>query len=503
MQTTLLSNATGYWLIGIFGVSIFLVAYLFSRIKGLETREAFLVAERKVGWWIGGTSIAAAWVWAGALFVSVQMAYQKGLPGIFWFTFPNVIALAVFAILGPKIRAKFPKGFTLPQYVRDTLKSENVHRVYLFPFFFGQLISITFNVFAGGALLSAISGVSIVIVMPVLAAFVLSYTLISGLRATIVTDFVQVKLLLAAIFIIVPWTVDAAGGFSAIAGGLAGVSGAFGNIWDPGVAFSFGIVTSIGLISQTITDQQYWQRTFAIKKDQISKAFLFGALLFALVPISLSLLGFLAANSTLGVALPKHVDPSMIGVLTVFGVLHSKVALVFFVVALLSVLSSTVDSALVAASSLWATDVMKHTDPEKAALMEYARGEKLSAGDERLIVARDRDAVRASRWTMVGMTILGLAIAYVAHFVAGFGMSQLFLVSISIAASISVPTVLSLYWERLSAEGVFWGVLLAIVVGLPLFFWANTIQDDLYIVLSSLFMVSVSTLFCFLLPKKA
>jgi hypothetical protein len=41
----------------------------------------------------------------------------------------------------------------------------------------------------------------------------------------------------------------------------------------------------------------------------------------------------------------------MIGVLTVFGVLHSKVALVFFVVALLSVLSSTVDSALVAASS--------------------------------------------------------------------------------------------------------------------------------------------------------
>ncbi len=500
--TTFLSTETGYWIIGIFGVAMFLIAYLFSGMKKIGTREAFLVAERRVSWVIGGTSIAASWVWAGALFVSVQMAYQKGLPGIFWFTFPNVIALAVFAWLGPRIRAKFPKGFTLPQYVYDTLKSEKVHRVYLFPFFFGQLIGITFNVFACGALLSAISGVSIVLVMPVLAAFVLAYTLISGLRATIVTDVVQVILLLAAIFVIVPWTVSAAGGLSAVAGGLSGVSGNFGNIFDPGVAFSFGIVTSIGLISQTITDQQYWQRTFAIKKPQIKKAFLFGAFLFALVPISLSMLGFLAANPALHVALPEGVDPSMIGVLTVFGVLQSKVALIFFVIALLSVLSSTVDSSLVAAGSLWATDVLKQRKCESDVLMRYARGEELTAEESQMILGSDRRAVRAARWTMVGMTVIGVALAYVAHFVAGFGMSQLFLVSVSIAASISVPTVLSLYWNRLSADGVFWGVLVAVVVGLPLFFWANTIRNDLYIVLSSLFMISVSTFFCLILPKK-
>jgi urea-proton symporter len=500
MQTTLLSTATGYWLIGLFGVAIFLIAYFFSGMKGLSTREGFLVADRKVDWWIGGPSIAAAWVWAGALFVSVQMAYEKGLPGIFWFTFPNVIALAIFAYLGPKIRHKFPKGFTLPQYIRDRLQSEKVHKVYLVPFFFGQLIGITFNVFAGGALLSAISGVSIVIVMPILALFVLAYTLISGLKATIVTDFVQVILLLSAILIIVPWTLGAAGGFSALAGGLAGVSGQFGNIFNPAVAFSFGIATSIGLISQTITDQQYWQRTFAIKEHEISIAFLFGAVLFAIVPLALSLLGFLAANPALHVALPAGVDSSMIGTLTVYSVLHSKVALIFFVVALLSVLSSTVDSALVAAGSLWATDVMKHDDREKNALMKYGRGETLTAGEERLVLERDRDAVRASRWTMVGMTVLGVGLAYVAHYVAGFGMSQLFLVSISIAASISVPTVLSLYWERLSARGVFWGILIAIVVGMPLFFYANTIKNDVLIVASSLFMVGVSTLLCLVFP---
>ena len=38
----------------------------------------------------GGTSIAASWIWAPALFVSVQLAYEKGIAGIFWFTIPNV-----------------------------------------------------------------------------------------------------------------------------------------------------------------------------------------------------------------------------------------------------------------------------------------------------------------------------------------------------------------------------------------------------------------------------
>jgi Na+/proline symporter len=103
---------------------------------------------------------------------------------------------------------------------------------------------------------------------------------------------------------------------------------------------------------------------------------------------------------------------------------------------------------------------------------------------------------------MVGMAVVGVAIAYVAHYVAGFGMSQLFLISISIAASISVPTVLSLYWNRLSARGVFWGTLIAIIVGMPLFFYANFIKNDTYIAFSSLFMITVSAVCCFVFAKK-
>ena len=56
--------------------------------------------------------------------------------------------------------------------------------------------------------------------------------------------------------------------------------------------------------------------------------------------------------------------------------------------------------------------------------------------------------------------------------------------------------------NRLSAEGVFWGVLVAFVVGLPLFIYGNIIDKPTWIVGSTLFIIAISTLFCFAIPSK-
>jgi len=111
---TFISQTAGYWFLALFGIGMLFITYIISELNQFKTKNGFLVANRKVGWLTGSTSIAASWIWAPALFVSVQMAYEKGLAGIFWFTFPNIIALAIFAIIAPKIREKLPEGFTLP-----------------------------------------------------------------------------------------------------------------------------------------------------------------------------------------------------------------------------------------------------------------------------------------------------------------------------------------------------------------------------------------------------
>jgi len=77
------------------------------------------------------------------------------------------------------------------------------------------------------------------------------------LRASIVTDLIQMVFIIIGGIIILPWVASAAGP-GAIGKGLGGLAGNT-NIFDPKVAFSFGIVTSIGLIAGAISDQQYWQ----------------------------------------------------------------------------------------------------------------------------------------------------------------------------------------------------------------------------------------------------
>ncbi|MFH1803211.1 MAG: hypothetical protein ABH864_07250 [archaeon] len=233
------------------------------------------------------------------------------------------------------------------------------------------------------------------------------------------------------------------------------------------------MVTSIGLIAGAISDQQYWQRSFAIKKVQLAPAFLFGAILFGIVPIALSTLGFLGAS--LDVALPEGVDVSMIGVQTVATLLPNW-AVFLFIVMLLAGLSSTLDSGLSAASSLWVTDVMKKKT--------------------------DKQAIKSARWSMLGIAAFGLLIALAVVYIPKFGLFHLWWIFNTIAATVVVPTILSLYWNRLDARGVLWGVLTAFVVGLPLFIYGNIIGNDVWIVFSSLFIILISTLFCLIMPRK-
>jgi len=442
--------------------------------KKEQTKENFLVAGRKINWFFGGTSIAASWIWAPALFVSVQLAYEKGLAGIFWFTLPNIIALTIFAFLAPRIRKKMPNGYTLPQYIKFRLESEKAHKVYLFPYFLYQIMAITVQLFAGGSLIYVLTGIPLIIVMPILLIIALIYTYISGLKASIITDFVQMAMIIIIGIIILPLTWSAAGGMSSIIAGFGGLEG-IKNIFDPGIAFSLGIVTAIGLIAGAISDQQYWQRAFAIKKNHLVKAFIFGALLFGIVPIALSTLGFLGANSSLGIILPAGVDTSMIGVQTVATLLPTW-AVFLFVIMLLSGLSSTLDSGLSAASSLWITDIAK--------------------------INNNNEAIKLARKAMFGIGILGLIIALAVIYIPQFGLFHLWWIFNTIAACVVIPTILSLYWNKLSAKGVLWGIITSFFIGLPLFIYGNVINNEIMIVVASIAIILISTLFCLIMPRK-
>lgn len=451
-----------------------LVTWFFTRHKNV-TNEYFLVSNRNVHWLIGAGSLAASWIWAPALFISSQMAYQLGLPGIFWFVFPNMIAVAIYFWLAPKIREKFPQGHTLPEYIGERLGDKKVHKIYFFGYSFYQLMAVSVQLFAGSSLIFLLTGVPLELSIFLLALTVFIYAWISGFESSVVTDFVQLGIIFLGLIIVIPAALNAAGGFETVLKGIGGVTGQHSNLFDPAVAFSFGIVTSIGLISGAIADQQFWQRAFAFNKKSIKLGFLAGAVLFGIVPITLSLLGFMAASPASGVTLPPGTDPSMIGVLTITHYLPTAFIIVFFLM-LLAGLASTLDSALSAFSALYAVDMHKFTESND---------------------------ISKPRTGMLLILILGILVALITAYIPGFGLKQLWWIFNSVGAALVVPTILSLYWDRLTAKGAYYGIITALVIGLPLFVYGNLTDNTNLIVMSALFIIIVNAIICWVFRKKA
>jgi urea-proton symporter len=497
----IMSPSTGYLLLLAFGVAMILVTMAGSRAeKYRKTQVGFLAAGRNVPWTLGAFSIAVSWIWAPALFVSVQQAYQQGIPGIFWFTFPNILCLFIMAPLALRIRRYLPEGYTQPEWIRYRF-DERTHKMYLIPFFWYQLMAVTVQLYAGGSIFNLLTGVPLEAAMIIIAAFTLIYAVISGMRASVITDFLQYAMIFVGGLIVLPWTISAAGGLNAVAQGIGGVTGQYTNLFDAQVAFNFGIITSIGLISGVLSDQQHWQRAFTIEKSHLRRSYIAAGILFGIVPISLATLGFLAANPSIGVSLPEGVDPSMVGIAVVAKFLPAW-AVSAFVFMLLAGLCSTLDSGMLAAASLYAVNCFEYAPEERAILKKRLRGEQLTASDTQVQSQLDKKVVYRSRLAMVGITLAGLVVAFAVIYLPGFGLKYLWWIFNTIAACVAVPTVLSLYWGRLSSQGVFWGVLTAFIIGIPVFIYGNYKDTPWISVAASVGIIAVTTIFALAFPRK-
>jgi urea-proton symporter len=496
----IMTPEAAYGLLVIFALAMILATTIFSREHKWHTASGFMAAGRSVPWWLGAISICVTWIWAPALFISSKQAYENGLPGIFWFTFPNILSLMIIAPLAVRIRKRLPAGYTQPEWIRYRF-DERVHRIYLAVFFWYQLIAITMQLYAGGNIFALLTGVPLQSVMLVLAATTLTYSIISGMRASIITDFLQYAMIIVGGLLVIPWTLTAAGGPGMIGQGIGGQGGAHPSLFDAQVAFNFGIVTSIGLISGSLGDQQNWQRAFAIEQGRLFRAYVFAGILFGIVPIALSTLGFLAANPASGVALPSNIDASMIGVATVAHFLPGW-AVIAFIVMMLGGLCATMDSAMCAASSLYTFNCCALTEEDRRANIEESKNSFAANNETSIQETWDKKVLLRGRLAMVTITVIGFLLALAIIYVPGFDLQYLWWILNSVGMCIAVPTVLSLYWDRLDSKGVFWGTMIGFVIGVPLFVYSNATNQVWLTVVDSIAILLVSALFCWLFPRK-
>jgi len=418
-----------------YGVAAVALGYIVQRGRDMRDSEEFLYARRESGTLQSAFSIAATWVWAPALFVSAEQAYINGLTGWLWFFIPNVLTILLFSRYAVKVYQAIPDSKTLPDYMRS-IYGDRVHGLYLVQFLVLQVASFAVQLLAGGAIISGLTGVPYPIIVVVFAAIAFTYSAVAGMRASIVTDTVQMVIMILAgtIAAVAAVTTYGVGAIS-----LGGVSGLYANpLSSDGlhVAFVFGIATAIGLFAGPFGDQTFWQRVFSQPVHQVKKSFLLAAGVFAIVPITFGILGAIGAGAGI-----ETQGSQLVNIATVNSLGRPALS-AFVVVAIIAGLGSTMDSNMVAVASLWKTDIVPRS--------------------------------RTGRESMVALLLLGVALALV----PGIKIVHLFLFYGTLRAATFIPTLRTIQGYRVE-QRVFWGVLMGLLLGAPVLAFGKFAGSDI------------------------
>lgn len=267
-------------------------------------------------------SIASTWIWAPALFVSSQIAYQYGLAGFLMFLIPNILTLWIFGFLCDKYDINFSTAVETVKKVGKVQQAEHltITSALLIGSTFVQILGIH-------ALLSQWFGVPRV--FSALAILGLSLLIIwgKGLKACIKTDAFKYEI----IFICGLALVFCTDNHSALN---------FDGHLDFNLLtlfLSFGLPTAIGLLSAPYADTTFWQRANSIERDERFKTFFLAGAFFALIPMLFAIIGF-SASTTDNWQLQNFAISSF--------------SMTLLAVAVLSALIATVDSNLCAVGAL-------------------------------------------------------------------------------------------------------------------------------------------------------
>lgn len=381
------------------------------------------VANRKVNWVQTAFSIAATWIWAPALFVASQRAYVDGVLGFFWFFVPNVLSLILFAYVSSRALKKLTFEQTLPDLMGSVYQSKRVKNIYNVEVVFLLMMSTGVQLLAGGTVLNQITGLNFGVLTLVLALVALLYSLVSGIKASIRTDAVQMVIIIVAlVFALVhfgPTESIQLSGFNEQPIG-------FFTEYNWQLFLAFGLTTTIGLLAGPIADQTFWQRAFSMECGSVKKSFILGSLIFAIVPLGMAVIGFMASASGF---VPNSV--SIVGLEYVLEYAPTLVS-VLFILAIVSGLSSTLDSNMVAMGSV------------------------LSNLNDRT------QSVYFSRLGMVLIALFGILIANI----PGIDIFWLFLFYGVMRSSVAVPTIVTMVSKKEPSEqSIFYGILGAFLFG--------------------------------------
>ena len=393
--------------------------------RGNRSLTDFVVAGRKMPLWLCSTSIFATWFGSGTMMGAATAAYEGDTLLMLGEPFGSGLALFLSGLLFARLYRR-TRRLTWPEFFQARYgKLAGV---------FGSMGDITTNViwlggvlFTFGVLLESLAGLPMAVGIFGGLLVIVVYTMIGGMWAVALTDFIQMLIFVIGMFILLYFVLDDAGGWSAVVAQLPEHS--FRpipvehtlNSWIEHIHVLL-VLGVAGLASSTIIQRALSARTEAVAQNSFYLAAL-GYVTIGLVPL---MLGFTAS-----VTMPGLEDPNAVLTDLAFEHLH-PIFVAIFIGAIVSAILSTSDSILLGVSSIVSTNLLP--------LVKKQPSEKL-----RLQVAR------------FAIPVFGLLATYIA-FNADRVVQVLIDSAAVLLAAIIVPFFLCFWWKKANRLGALAGM---------------------------------------------
>ncbi|WP_349828717.1 sodium:solute symporter family protein [Brevibacterium litoralis] len=403
--------------------------------KKKENADGYMTAGNGIGFGIAAASMTATWIWASSMYAAATSGYNYGISGPIHYGLWGALMILFIYPFGKRIRAVAPKAHTLAEvmYARHgkssqlMLASSNL---------VGSLISLMSNFLAGGVLISLLSPLTFTQGVFIVALGVLLYSLWSGFRASVLTDFVQVLFMLGAVVIIVPVIFVAADFPAAFETGAANLTPEQGNFFSSTAFFEQGAPYIAAVLAYAIGNQTIAQRLFAVREDLIKKTFVTATFGYGAMVIGVGMLGVLALY--LGME-PLNGDTNNIIPQMASTYLPVPLLALFFIM-VIGALSSTADSDLAALSSITMADIY---------------GQDIAGGKDN---ANPKTMLLVGRITMILATAAALAFASLQ-----LDILDLLVFVGGLWGALVFPVIASFYWKKVTNAAFTVSVVVALV----------------------------------------
>jgi Na+/proline symporter len=427
-----LSLTTTVLILLVFYGGTFLMSMRIGKKK--ESVDGYMTSSGSVGFGISAASMTATWIWAASFYAAATSGYKYGLSGPIHYGFWGALMILFIYPFGRRIRRLAPEAHTLAQ-VMHARHGRSSQLILAGSNIVGSVISLMVNFTAAGTLIAILTPLSFIHGVLIAGIGVLSYTLWSGFRASILTDFAQLVAMMAAAALIIPVVFFQAGGTALFETGLARLTTEQANFFSTTAILEQGAPFFVAVLAYAIGNQTIAQRLFAVREDLIKPTFLTATVAYGATVIGLGMLGLIALmvgvvpfegdhNNLIPQMASTYLSPVMIGV--------------FFIMVIGS-LSSTADSDLAALSSIMMADIY---------------GQNIANGD-----AKPKTMLLIGRITMIVASALGIVFASLRLDI----LAALVFVG-ALWGSIVFPVIASMYWEKVHSRAFTVSVLVSVLL---------------------------------------